>query len=286
MVDFTHTRLRQAAIVAAVLAVVFCAWYPAIQAHANEQVEAGLKRALVSFASARALNAIISVVQGTAIAVQPFGVGVTLTPGQVLEPINDLVEHFASLMLAASVAFGIQKILLAVGGHWLVSAVVSGVTVIWAALAWARRAPGWLSRFVLVLLMIRFAIPVVTLGSEFIFQQVMAQPYVEHQAALEVARRDVESRAPKAAPPKVDASAGLLDKISGAVREHLNELPNVDFAAMKQSVEQVPERIVTVIGIFMAQTIVIPIVLLWALYRLVFGFVGLRAPARPARPWR
>ena len=32
------------------------------------------------------------------------GVGVTLTLGEVLDPVNDLVEQFSSLMLAAAVA--------------------------------------------------------------------------------------------------------------------------------------------------------------------------------------
>lgn len=45
--------------------------------------------------------------QGTEVAVEPAGVGVIFTPGQILDPVNDLLEQFSNLMLAASVAFGI-----------------------------------------------------------------------------------------------------------------------------------------------------------------------------------
>ena len=56
--------------------------------------EDALKRALATFAVARTLNGVISVAQGTEIALEPGGVGVMLTPGQILDPINDLVERF------------------------------------------------------------------------------------------------------------------------------------------------------------------------------------------------
>jgi hypothetical protein len=44
------------------------------------------------------------------------GIGVGTAPGQVLQPINELVDQFATAMLAASVAFGVQRVLLDVGG--------------------------------------------------------------------------------------------------------------------------------------------------------------------------
>ena len=42
---------------------------------------------------------------------QPVGVGVTLTIGEVLDPLNDLVERFAWLALVASVSLGLQMTL-------------------------------------------------------------------------------------------------------------------------------------------------------------------------------
>ena len=46
----------------------------------DAQVDAGLKRALATYAAARALNAVISVAQGTEVALEPGGVGVVLAP--------------------------------------------------------------------------------------------------------------------------------------------------------------------------------------------------------------
>ena len=107
-----------------------------------QQVDAGLKRALVSFATAWALNGVISVAQGTEIALQPAGVGVTLAPGQLLDPVNNLVEQFAQLMLIASVALGVEKILIGIGSDWTMSLALTIVTLMFSVLLISGRRVG------------------------------------------------------------------------------------------------------------------------------------------------
>ena len=65
-------------------------------------IDSAFKRALLAFAIARGLNGVISVAQGTEIAIQPAGVGVNFTPGEILDPINDLVERFSWIMMLAT----------------------------------------------------------------------------------------------------------------------------------------------------------------------------------------
>lgn len=265
---------RALAIITTVLIIAF-SWYPPIQDLADEQVDAGLQRALVSFASARALNGAISVLQGTEISVQPFGVGVTLTLGQVLDPINDLVEEFSSLMLTAAVAFGVQKILLAIGANWVISLLVSALAVAWVALHFTASAPAWVSRALLVLVMIRFVIPVVTLGSDWVFRNLMAPQYEEQQAALDVAAHEARNAAPQT-PAEGAADKSLWEKMKDRVGAAVPTF-NANYDAIKKSLENLPERIIKIIVIFVMQTIVIPMILLWALYKIGSGVV------RPSR---
>ncbi len=93
------------------------------------------QRALITFALARTLNGVISAVQGTEIALQPAGVGVTLTPGQILDPVNDLVERFSVIMLGATLSLGIQQVFLDVGQWWGVRVLVAVLGLLWL---WAR----------------------------------------------------------------------------------------------------------------------------------------------------
>ena len=58
--------------------------------------------------------------------------------GQALRPINDLVSQFAELMLAASVAFGVMKVMIAIGSFWPVSLLLSIFVVAWSWFRWHR----------------------------------------------------------------------------------------------------------------------------------------------------
>ena len=57
-------------------------------ATAQQYVDRGLKRALVTFATARTINAALSVAQGTSRAIEPLGVGVELSVGQEIEALT------------------------------------------------------------------------------------------------------------------------------------------------------------------------------------------------------
>ncbi len=116
---------QKTALVITLLIMILCSWSGVLDKPASTSIDIGIKRALVSFTAARSLNALISVAQGTEVVIQPLGFGITLAPGQILDPVNDMIEKFSSLMVVASVALGIQKILITIGGNWGISLVLT-----------------------------------------------------------------------------------------------------------------------------------------------------------------
>jgi hypothetical protein len=299
---------KYATLLAVFLAVAF-SWYQPIAEAADAYVDEGLKRSLISFASARALNGVISVLQGTELAVQPFGFGVSLTVGEILDPVNDLVETFSSVMLTASVAFGIQKLLLAIGSNWVVSALLSLIASAWAVLFWMNRSPQWLFRLLGVLLFIRFVMPVATIGSAKLFEAFSASQYAASQGELDKTTNNLKVFA-----PTVDASATAADRSAepatapttaeetavpeptlgskllgafqgakdavvrgtsavvaaakdplGTMRRKSEDMKR-QYEEIKRSAEAAVERMITLIVIFLMQTVIVPTALLFGLY--------------------
>ncbi len=243
--------------------VILFSWIGPLDAPAIQQVDAGLKRALVSFATARALNALISVAQGTEVSVQPFGFGVTLTPGQLLDPVNDLVEQFSNWMLAAGVAFGVQKVLIGIGGYWLISLLLTSAALGWAWFHFRQQpAPAWLSRMLVILLMLRFAIPAVTIGTDLLWQKFLAADYETSQQVIDVASGQVAKLDP--AVPITAENQGLLEKMKDWLAQNADV--KTGFAKLKQAAEQTIEHIIKLIVIFLLQTLIIPLLLLWVLF--------------------
>jgi hypothetical protein len=259
------TRIALSMVVALMVA---CSWFVPLESVANQQVDAGLKRALISFATARALNAVISVVQGTEVAVQPAGVGINFAPGQILDPVNDLVEQFAQLMLIASVAFGVEKVLISMGAHWAISLLLTVTGIAWAyAYLRHRASPAWLTRVLVILLMTRFAMPLVIIGSDQLFREFLAADYQASQQVIEVASGQITKlNAAVTSPPE---EQGMVDKIAGWVSRNADIKPHLE--SLKQTIEQTTERIIRLMVIFLLQTLVLPLLLLWILWVILRG---------------
>ncbi|MBK9218798.1 MAG: hypothetical protein IPL70_10465 [Uliginosibacterium sp.] len=262
-----------------VAVVVACAWTCPLDSLAAQQVDAGLKRALTSFATARVLNAVISVAQGTEVAIEPAGVGFNLAPGQILDPVNDLVEQFSHLMLVASISFGVQKMLIAIGGHWLVSTLVTASAVAWALLYLRQHAmPTWLPKVLVVAILIRLAIPVITVGTDVLFRHFLEADYKTSQNFLEAGAASASKLSQKITPPP--ENQGLLDKMK-------NMMPSLNISAridgFVKAAEQWPEQIVKLMVNFLLQTLIIPIAMLWCLIAIARNTLRVQAATLPSK---
>lgn len=249
-------RLPRILLLSLALGLVALAWYHPLDQLALAHSEAGLKRSLTAFAAARGLNAVISVIQGTEVTGGAF-VNVTLALGQVLDPVNDLVEQFSTLMLVVSVVYGMQLTLMQMGAAGLVSVVLTGLMLAW--MAWVFRtgtAPGWLGRLVVAALIVRFVVPMMAVTSELSHRAFMADRYAASQQAIESATADL----------------GALGTGSGTgapwwdLRDKLGER----IEALKADAERVVSHVIDLMVLFLLQTVVLPLLVvavLWLAWR-------------------
>lgn len=140
----------------------------------RDYAEQSLKRALTTFAIARTLNGVISVAQGTEVAFEPGGVGLVMTPGQLLDPVNDLVERFSGVLLIAASSLGLQTVLLEISSWPGITILLAAVLLIWLAAIWSdkvanNRYVAITVRLTLLLAFIRFAVPVVIICTNVLF---------------------------------------------------------------------------------------------------------------------
>ena len=122
------------------VALTVLAFSNALDDAGSKSTEDALVRALATYGIARALNGVISVAQGTEVAIEPAGVGVILTPGQILDPINDLVERFSWVMLVSSASLGILNVLLSISAWYWLSIVLTCTLGIALALQWREQS--------------------------------------------------------------------------------------------------------------------------------------------------
>ena len=258
-------------VIAAVLGVMYAGWVDEI---GRRYTETGVKRGLVTYAVARGLNAVISVAQGTEVALQPAGIGVNFTPGQILDPVNDLVERFSWIMLASTTSLGIQRVLLEIAvwpGLTVLITVLATLTVI---LLWYRRtAPhrwrAWVWRITAVAMILRFAVPVAAILNEGAYHLFLEQRYESSRQALEASIERIQAVNDKTAQSRPPQPSGSW--VDEAKRWYQSVAAGLDLRARieeyKRAAADIAEYIIDVIVIFVLQTILFPLLFLWLTLR-------------------
>jgi hypothetical protein len=236
-----------------------------------------LKRALATYAVARTINGVISVVQETGVSVQPGGVGMTFAPGQLLDPLNDLVEQVSSVMLAVCVSFGIQLILIHLGGSILVSALLTAGMVACAARWWRRQPiPRWAWRLLAAMILVRFAVPLAATGSELAYDFAMADEYVEAQVQLEgtespvapgLPATGVQSNADASKSPSIWDILKTIPRWGESKSEDLQARGRIE--QMKARLDGAVEHLLRLVALFVVQTVLLPLLFIGLLGKLL-----------------
>jgi len=269
---------RRIAWTATILLSVAIAASGVVDETAGELAEDAFKRALVTFAVARTLNGVISLAQGTELSLEPGGVGVNLGVGEILDPVNDLVEQFSGVMLVAASSLGLQNVLLRITAWWGCTALLCGAGLVALAALWwpgpaERRWITFGTRFLMLVLVLRFIVPALVIGTNVVAKQFLEDEQHAATAALEAASEEIEEFSEETPlPPAADRS--MLERFGNSVRETLQSM-DVDgrLERLKSSLANASEHIVNLIVLFVLQTILLPIAFVWLIVELLKGAI-------------
>ena len=252
-------------LLAAVLSVT-----PFMDQRAAEDYEQLFQRAFVTFALARTINGVISVVQGTEIALQPAGVGVTLTPGEILDPVNDLVERFSWIMMGATISLGVQNVLLDVSAWWIIQGLVAALAAWLLIRLWYPGQGSQFNRILFrrvfpLLLFIRFAVPVMLISNDLLYQEFLEQRFEQSTEIITEAGKEFEQIEAEANNENTqDDDDGMLDSLTRAWSSTVN---SVDLSGRLQRMQAqaavVIEHLIQLSVVFILQTALLPVVFLW-----------------------
>ena len=244
-----------------------------IDRNAEAYLDKTMKKALVTFAVVRGINAVISVIQESDLAVSPAGVGMTIAVGEILDPVNDLIERFSWIMLASTTSLGVQRILMNIsawlGFRFLLTLSMFAVLIgLWLPHLFKRDLKSLGIRLLLLSILVRFIVPVVALATDRIDGLFLERTYTRATQNLEQVSQEI-SRDDSVNKPADDR------KILGKVRaffENIRDAVNLEqrIQLIRDKVAHYIDYIVDLIVVFTLQTILIPLLILWILVKL-FG---------------
>lgn len=238
-----------------VMAIVLVAiWSKPLDSLAKTNVESGLERAAITFAAARGLNGLLSLAQSASVGGSVVIAQGSINPGALLEPLDDLVEQFSTLMLWAIVSFGVQRVLLEASASWPLTSLLSVALVAWGLLRlYGNSGPQWVLRTVVVLSVLRLAVPIFAIASEGTYQWLLRDRYEGPLAATQTV---VESERPK--------TDGWIDELRRKWKESKLE-------ELMARADGLVKHLTNLAVVFVVQVIVLPLAFLWLLIALLQG---------------
>ncbi|MGB8852998.1 MAG: hypothetical protein WCC69_05470 [Pirellulales bacterium] len=264
---FLPERLREpvarVAIQVVAAAAVMLLVAPLVDARGEAWLDATFARTLGALAATRGLDSAISLAQSSEVSFS-FGPGGSLGIGQALDPVNDLVEQYAAVLLTSTTALGVQQLGMRVGralGWWVF--LPAGVAALAAAacvgpsretcLAWSRRLFG-------IALFVRLAIPAAGWIDSLVADRFLESNYQTASAMV----ADTAARIEQV--EKADADRPWYERYNpvDAIGDRAQRLYDT-LAALGES-------IVNLAIYFTVSTIVLPLATLWLLSR-VSGIV-------------
>ena len=271
--QFFKTHWNKILILCFSIAIIFFAFSYILDIKGKELVDKSFNQSVIVFGSAKALNAVISLAQGTELDLPFFTVAI----GEVLDPINDLIEQFSLVMLASMVSLGIQKIMMNfvtadIYNYILLFSVL--ILNFWMFFRFTKdeRFRTLFFKITVILIFLRFAVPLIGLANDFVYNNFVKQEYNIQELNQDIVKvkEDVNQVTKNTIENKEDSS--FFTKITEKFDLNYYDKKIEEY---KKAVDKSSDYIVALIIAFVFQTILLPIIFLFILYHFVRGIFNL-----------
>ncbi len=248
----------------------------------TQYIDDALLRAASAYALSRSFNAVVSVFEESHLQFQPAGLGISLAIGEILDPINDLVERFSWVMLASLTSLGIQKALVVIG-PWFSLTILLPIAIGLLGIAliplshWSRRISHLGQAILISVILVRFAVPVMAYLNQQVYVSVLEETHNEAigkvSREMDKLKKEMPDMTEPHQKPDIHQHQNLWDKTKEALNRTLDQ--SKDMVDIQDRVDKltkiatgVIDRLVDLIVVFVLNTIVMPLLFLWAIARL------------------
>lgn len=252
---------------------------------AEEYCEKTLDRATAAYASAKLVDKSISTLQRMELSFAPFGVGLTVAPGEMLAAVNDAVERVSAALFFVMGLMLVEKLLLGMIS-WVSFKVLLPVALVFGVfycvsgrrMPWIRAAAVFLANVALVCWLF---FPLSAQVSSYVEKAYTGPVYEEQMAAvngaaLQMDRLEVEMNRDMEQASRKPESGGWFSFVRDTAKEFKESvsqiMDNVSVEKIKEKAARIlnyaddaTDRLFHAFCIFVLTTIIIPLALFFLL---------------------
>jgi hypothetical protein len=261
-------------VTAIVLFLVPVKTVPLVDSRTADYFSEALTRAGLAYATARAINASVSVIKESNLQLEPAGIGVSLAAGQMLDPVDDLTERLSSVLVTAITSLGVQKLFYEIG-IFLAPAVAAALLLIFSALVWfgnpqIESLQKAVVRLIIVVAALRFCLPVSSYVNAYVNDNFFNQRIEKVSSELRILTREFNQLENLSLPE----STGIIDVIENSgslIKQKIQAFKKALQASvinMTAIIDNLLELTFLYVSIFFVQVMIIPLLMLWIIVKI------------------
>jgi len=248
---------------------------PGLDSTADTYFKDSITKAGVSYGVCRVINATVSVIQQSSVQLEPAGIGLSLAVGQIVDPINDMVERLSDVLVMSITSLGVQELAYEIS-ITIVPQILAVLLLFLSFFVWFKNARILkLQRILMSVLVIasiaRFCLPISSIANEFLQEQFFEQKIIEANEILTSSTADID-KLEDVTVPKLDGFLGTIGNSASYIKEKSVDFKDTIQIIMENKgviVENLLRLTFLYFGIFVVQVLILPLLIFWFLLRIV-----------------
>ncbi len=241
----------------------------------------------------RVINATVSVIQQSSLQLEPAGIGLSLAVGQIVDPINDMVERLSNVLVMSITSLGVQELAYEIS-LTIVPPILALFLFSLSVLIWFEKdRVSKLQNIVINVLMIasiaRFCLPVSSIANEFLQAHFFEQKIVEANEELARSTADLD-HLKDVHLPKYNGLVGTIENSASYLKEkslNFKEAIKTTIDKKVLIIDNLLKLTFLYLGVFVIQVVILPLLVFWFLIRTVnvlFLKTAITAVTNPPAP--
>lgn len=248
---------------------------PILDSSADTYFKDSITKAGVSYGVSRVINATVSVIQQSSIELEPAGIGMSLAVGQIVDPINDMVERLSNVLVMSIASLGVQELAYEIS-ITIVPQILAVFLLLLSLLVWFRndrviRLQKIMMSVLVIASIARFCLPISSMANEFLQEAFFDDKIIEANETLTASTAEL-NKIDNIEVPKVDGFMGTIGNSASYIKEKSVDFKNTIQVIMENKgviVENLLRLTFLYLGIFIIQVLILPLSIFWFLMRII-----------------
>jgi hypothetical protein len=248
---------------------------PFIDSSADAYFKDSITKAGVSYGVSRIINATVSVIQESSIQLEPAGIGMSLAIGQIVDPINDMVERLSNVLVMSIASLGVQELAYEIS-ITIAPQILAVFLFVLSFLVWFKNERVFkLQKVIMSVLVIaaiaRFCLPISSMANAFLQETFFEDKIIEANDKLTASTAEL-NKIEDIDVPKIDGFMGTIGNSASYIKEKSVDFKNTIQVIMENKgviIENLLRLTFLYLGIFIIQVLVLPLLIFWLLMRIV-----------------